>query len=164
MIAKIACRGCIRLINSVLKSGPVRFFALQGLRPRPRPVLQIPEAAKNRTRPQSSVFCGSRTGPDWSWSRLVLDQSKPVFWGSGGHTTNIFYVFYVRNKIFYVWNLVRNNKRDHDYINITSRRLNDGKQILARNSLFVLCLFWTNRDASLRASRYSFVLTWILLF
>ena len=56
--------------TSVLKSSPVQFFALQGLRPKPRPVLQIPEAAKNRTGPWSSVFCDSRTDPDWSLTSL----------------------------------------------------------------------------------------------
>ena len=40
--------GCAE--TSVLKSGPVRFLALQGLRPRPRPVHNFQKRKKNRTK------------------------------------------------------------------------------------------------------------------
>ena len=43
-----------RTMTSVLKSGPVRFLALQGLRPRPRPVHVFQKRKKTRPRPQKT--------------------------------------------------------------------------------------------------------------
>ena len=51
--------------NSVLKSGPVRFLALQGLRPRPRPVHIFQKRKKTDQdckRLKTAVFCGFKTG------------------------------------------------------------------------------------------------------
>ena len=52
-------------IFSVLKSGLVRFFALQGLRPRPRPVHIFQKRKKTGPRPQKTKdrgLCGFKTG------------------------------------------------------------------------------------------------------
>ena len=52
-------------VSSVLKSGPVRCFALQGLRPRPRPVHIFQKRKKTGPRPQKTKdrgLCGFKTG------------------------------------------------------------------------------------------------------
>ena len=91
-------------IGSVLKSGPVWFFALQGLRPRPRPVLQIPEAAKNRTGPRSSVFCGSRTvltGPGLDWSLTSLNRSS----GVQEVTQQIYFMYFMYETNYFMYEI-----------------------------------------------------------
>ena len=84
-------------VYSVRKSGPVRSFALKGLRPRPRPVFLNPELGKDRTEPQkdrdrhqSRSFCGYKTGLNRLRLRLVHNRSQPV---STGLTSIYIYIY-----------------------------------------------------------------------
>jgi hypothetical protein len=69
-------------INSVLRSGPVWSFTLEVVQPGPRPVAIYGNILKTRLRLLSTSLCWSgcsqATSWNWSFQRLVDNQSRPV--------------------------------------------------------------------------------------